>query len=169
MPKISTRVFIWILLSAVFFLLACETTALINGVLSAPPRRAALPIERAATQKPTRAPNAPFDFTVLGTPRCAVGDDSASIVNGRVVQSGVPLAGQKIQASSGPGGEPISEEPAVSDADGNFQVTFVCGGNACNGAFWVWLVNDEKEQVSPFVEFIFDQQCRRGSVNFSAR
>ena len=72
-----------------------------------------------------------------------------------------------MQASSGPGAEPISDAPAESDENGNFQVTFVCGGRACDGAFWVWLVNDDLEQVSPFVQFIFDNQCRTGIVNFT--
>ncbi len=156
-----------LLACAVFLLLGCETADLIRNVSARPTHTRTIP--REPTEKPTRAPDAPFDFETVGTPRCAAGDETASIVQGRIVQDGAPVVAQQVQASSGPGAEPISETPAQSDDKGNFQVTFVCDGKACNGAFWVWLINDNNEQISPFVEFIFDKQCRRGTVNFAAQ
>lgn len=125
----------------------------------------------AQTTKPpaTRDPNAGLEFLPIGTPRCGVGDDNASVVRGRILENGAPLAGQSVIASSGPGAEPISDEPAVSDAEGNYQVTFVCDGEACNGAFWVWTVDEDMRQTSPFVKFIFDNQCRSGTLNFRRR
>ncbi|MBI4675518.1 MAG: hypothetical protein HY741_28065 [Chloroflexi bacterium] len=156
-------------------LLACRTTDLIGGLSSNAARPTATRAAKipAATDSPepkgTRDPNAAFQFLPIGTPRCGAGDDNASVVKGRILEGNAPVAGQKIQASSGPGAEPISDEPAVSDDNGNYQVTFVCDGTACNGAFWVWLVDEDLVQVSPFVEFIFDNQCRRGTLDFRSR
>lgn len=149
------------------FLLACETATLLNAVIARPTRAPVTRAENTPVQKPTRAPDALFDFEVVGTPRCRAGDASASVVNGRVLSNNRPIAGAKIQASSGPGAEPISDEPAESDENGNFQVTFVCDGAACNGSFWIWMINENAEQISPFAQFIFDNNCRRGTVNFA--
>lgn len=164
MFKNRSHVFVLLIGGIAIFLLACETANMIQALASRPTD---LPTRTQVKGTPTRAPNGQFDFVAVGTPHCASGDEAESIVSGRITRNDEPVAGQKVQASSGPGAEPISEDPAVSDERGNFQVTFVCEGAACNGAFWVWLVNDADEQVSPFVEFIFDPQCRRGTVDFS--
>lgn len=156
-----------VIVLAVVLVLGCETTALISGVASNSARVPPTRVSAAPAQKPTRSPDDPYDFVTADTPHCSGGDNSASVVSGSITADGAPVEGQKIQASSGPGAEPISEEPAISDENGEFQVTFVCDGSACNGAFWLWLINDDADQVSPFVQFIFDDQCRHGTLNFS--
>lgn len=161
----SRRIRFALFASALFFLMACETASLIQNLTTQPTPPPQVKLE--ATTKPTRAPDAPFDYGVLGTPRCTAGDDSASIVRGSVTDNGAPVPALQVQASSGPGAEPISEQPAETNADGNFEVTFICDGAACSGAFWVWLINADGEQISPFVQFNLDQNCRNGSVNFS--
>lgn len=166
----GSRKFFWLVLTGVWMLLACRTADLVGALSSAPTHAANAPTA-AASPKPTRTrdPNAAFQFIPASTPHCSAGDNSASVVGGRILSNNAPVAGQKIQASSGPGAEPISDQPAVSDDQGNYQVTFVCDGKACNGAFWVWLVDADSNQISPFVEFIFDNQCRRGTLDFRHR
>ncbi len=163
------------LCAAIILFLACRTLDLIGGAVSngARPTAARAAKKNAATALPkaqgTPDPNAAFEYIPLATPRCGVGDNGASVVTGRIMSGNAPVVGQKIQASSGPGAEPISDEPAVTDENGNYQVTFVCDGKACNGSFWIWLVDDEFVQISPFVKFIFDNQCRSGTLNFRSR
>lgn len=175
MHKHSRPLFALVLFAALT-LLACQTTDLISGVTQNNARPPATRItnrnnptdENPGDGNPAgKEPAAEYDYDLAGTPRCTVGDNAASIVTGQVLDKGNPVMGQQIQASSGEGGEPISDPPAESDSSGNFQVTFVCGGSACNGSFWVWLIDDEGVQVSPFVQFVFDNQCRRGTVNFT--
>jgi hypothetical protein len=91
-----------------------------------------------------------------------------STVSGRIFQGGAPAFGAKVDASAQPGGNPISDEPAQTDEDGNYFIQFVCNNAACNGSYWIWTVNDDYEQTSPFVQFNFDQNCRRGTLNFIA-
>jgi|GEM_PF-3317381 hypothetical protein len=163
-----------IVLFGVGILLACRTTDLISGVTSgavrSTPTRATAPSKTASPPaSATHDPHAGFEFVPDGTPHCGAGDNRASVVKGRIVSNGAPVAGQRVTASAGPGGEPISDEPAVSDERGNYQVTFVCNGKACDGAFWIWTVDDASNQTSPFVEFIFDNQCRSGTLNFRNR
>lgn len=163
--------FLFIALS-VLTLLACQTTDLISGLAQrnahhvATRTPAASAKNSGSTPGATHDPNAGDAFVPASTPRCTVGDNSASVVTGRILDKNSPVVGQRVQASSGEGGEPISDEPAVTDQDGNFQVTFVCDGKACDGSFWIWLIDPDKNQTSPFVRFVFDNQCRRGTVNF---
>ncbi len=172
MQKKSRSVF-GILVLFVCTLLACQTTALIGGltqnnarptVTLATKKSSATPTS--AKPQPTRDPSGDYNFVPATTPRCTIGDNAASIVSGSIVNKGAPVEGQRVQASAGEGGEPISDEPAVSDPNGNYQVTLVCDGQACNGSFWVWLIDADKNQISPFVKFVFDNQCRRGTLNF---
>lgn len=172
MPKKSRPIFA-ILALVVFTLLACQTTALISGLTQNNARPTATLVAKKTTPtrasknaQPTRDPNGDYNFVTASRPNCTIGDNAASVVSGSIVNNGVPVAGQRVQASAGEGGEPISDEPAVSDGDGNYQVTLVCGGQACNGSFWVWLIDADSNQISPFVKFVFDQQCRRGTINF---
>jgi hypothetical protein len=164
-----------IVLLGMGILLACRTTDLIRSVnlgaaRAAPTHAADAPSNAASPEaSATHDPNAGFEFVPDGTPHCGAGDNRASVVKGRIVSNGAPVAGQRVTASAGPGGEPISDEPAVSDDRGNYQVTFVCDGKACDGAFWVWTVDEASNQTSPFVEFIFDNQCRSGTLNFRHR
>lgn len=150
-------------------LLACQTTDLLGGGRNAaratPTRKSNS--RAAAEDTPTSA--AGPQFVPIGTPHCGVGDNNASVVHGRILENGAPLADQRVTASSGPGAEPISDEPAVSNEQGEYQVTFVCDGKACDGAFWVWTTNEDNHRTSPFVKFIFDNQCRRGTLDFQKR
>jgi hypothetical protein len=120
---------------------------------------------------PTPEPTATriFDWIVDGTQSCTTGGDGESSVTGKITANGNPAQGQKVQASSGPGGEPISENPAESDKDGNYKVTFICGGKACNGDFYIWIVNNERQQVSSFIKFHFDGNNRKCTQNFKKR
>jgi len=168
MPNHTRFVFGCVLLT-IGLLLACRTTELLTGGARSarvtPTRKTSV---SAATQA-TEDPNAGLEFLPVGTPHCGVGDNSASVVRGRILENGAPLEGQRVTASAGPGAEPISDEPAVSNAQGAYQVTFVCDNKACDGAFWVWTVDAEMRQTSPFVKFIFDNQCRRGALDFNKR
>lgn len=152
-------------------MLACRTTELLGGARGAGARATATrkPNPQTATPQVPLDPNAGLEFVTAGTPHCGVGDNNASVVRGRILENGAPLAGQRVTASSGPGAEPISEEPAVTNEQGNYQVTFVCDSKACDGAFWVWTVDEQMRQTSPFVKFIFDNQCRRGTLDFRKR
>jgi hypothetical protein len=101
---------------------------------------------------------------MISNPSCSGGADNESSVTGRTTANGQAAVGQFIQASAGPGGEPISDVPATSDKNGNFKVTLICGGKACNG-----VVDNERRQLSPFVRFSFSGGCRHGVVNFQKR
>lgn len=150
-------------------LLGCRTFDLVAG-RPVPPSGAARPTAaRAAEATPTPNPDTEPEFVPASQARCEAGDNAASVVTGKITQDGAPLPGMRVQASSGPGGEPISDEPAESDENGDYQVTFVCDGKGCNGAFWVWLIDEDLNRISPFVQFIFDNNCRVGSVDFQQR
>lgn len=164
-------------IAAVILLLACRTAQLISGTLPETQRAPAGSNPGSSgqtapgTPKPraTRDPNSLYTFLPAGRASCKPGKPDASLVSGSITQNGSPVVGQRVQASSGPGAEPISDTPAESGADGSYQVTFVCNGKACDGAFWVWLVDQDGAQISPLVEFIFDNNCRVGALNFAAR
>lgn len=162
MLKSRSHVFVFVIAVFALGLLACETTNLIAGSAQRRPtaRRSG------SSQSPTRNPSAPFVFMPLDQPRCSAGDNFVSLVNGNVLLDGFPAFGQQVIASSQPGGAPIDSTPVQADENGNFQVTFSCGGSACNGTYWLWLVDDASVQVSPYIEYIFDDQCRIGTVNF---
>jgi hypothetical protein len=171
LPVKNAQIVVALVLVASLFGLACRTFDLITTGSVSPARSANRPSSSPAPTRPpgTADPLAAYDYVPDGTPRCTQGDNSASVVSGRVLVDGDPVAEQLVQASSGPGGEPISEFPAATDESGRYQVTFVCDGEACNGSFWLWLVDADFEQVSPFVQFIFDNQCRRGTLDFRNR
>lgn len=124
-----------------------------------------------ATNAPTAIPTPTmvFEYNVVGNPSCEGGGDNESSVIGKITANNKGALGQRVQASSGPGGEPISENPAESNKDGNYKVTFICGGKACNGDFYIWMVNAERKQISPFVKFNFSSGCRKGVQNFQKR
>ncbi len=168
MPMRARSIFLLMLVS-ICVLLACRTTDLLGGANKARAVPTRKTVSQATKPPATRDPLEGFEFLPLGTPHCGVGDNTASVVRGRILENGAPLAEQRVTASSGPGGEPISDEPAVSNEQGIYQVTFVCNDKACDGAFWIWTVDDEMRQTSPFVKFIFDQQCRRGALDFTKR
>jgi outer membrane biosynthesis protein TonB len=130
-----------------------------------PPTPTATP--RPPTPEPS--PTVYYPWTTSGNPSCVGGDNKESSVSGKITANGKAAVGQFVQASSGPGGEPISDVPAQSDSNGNYKVTFICGGNACSGDFWLWMVDASRRQISPFVKFHFDGGCRKGTLNFVKR
>jgi hypothetical protein len=105
----------------------------------------------------------------VGNPSCEAGNNNESSVVGSIKADNKAAQGQRVQASSGPGGEPISENPAESNKDGNYKVTFICGGKACNGDFYIWMVSPSLQQISPFVKFSFRDGCYLGTQNFEKR
>ncbi len=118
---------------------------------------------------PQPSPTVFFLWTTAGNASCSEGSDSESSVSGKITANDKGAVGQRVQASSGPGGSPISDYPAESNANGNYKVTFICGGKACNGDFWIWMVDPSGRQISPFVKFHFDDNCRKGTQNFQKR
>lgn len=128
-----------------------------------PPTHTPLP----PTPQPT--PTVFFLWNTVGNPSCDGGSDNESSVSGKITANNKGAVGQRVQASSGPGGSPISDYPAESDKNGNYKVTFICGGKACNGDFWIWMVDPSGRQISPFVKFHFDGGCRKGTQNFVKR
>lgn len=118
---------------------------------------------------PEPSPTVFFLWNTAGNASCEGGSDTESSVSGKITANNKGAVGQRVQASSGPGGSPISENPAESDKDGNYKVTFICGGKACNGDFWIWMVDASGRQLSPFVKFHFDGGCRKGKQDFQKR
>ncbi len=117
------------------------------------------------TATPTPVPNYPF---TASNPTCtALANATDDKVSGTITAGGQPAVGQRVRGSSGPGGEPISDTDAQSNAQGKYSVTFICGGGPCNGDFWVWMVDAEGRATSRFVKFSFSDSCRRGVVNFT--
>lgn len=131
------------------------------------PTNTAIPPTRVPTPLPS--PTQVFEWTTSGSASCTEGADTESSISGKITANAKGAVGQKVQASSGPGGEPISENPAESNKDGNYKVTFVCGGKACTGDFYIWMISADKRQISPFVKFHFDGSCRKGTQNFVKR
>jgi outer membrane biosynthesis protein TonB len=118
---------------------------------------------------PEPSPTVFFLWTTVGNASCEGGSDNESSVSGKITANNKGAVGQRVQASSGPGGSPISENPAESDKNGDYKVTFICGGKACNGDFWIWMVDPSGRQISPFVKFSFSGGCRKGTQNFQKR
>lgn len=118
---------------------------------------------------PVPSPTVYYPWTTSGGAACDGGTGSESSVSGKITANSKGAVGQRVQASSGPGGAPISENPAMSDSNGNYKVTFICGGSACNGDFWIWMVDPSGRQISPFVKFSFSGGCRKGTQNFQKR
>ncbi len=127
------------------------------------------PVPPTAAPTPSPTPTVVLPWVVAVNPSCEGGGGNESSVTGKIKANDKPAVGQFVQASAGPGGEPISEVPAQSDAKGNYKVTFVCGGKACNGDFWIWMVDANRTQISPFVKFSFNDGCRKGHVDFQKR
>ncbi len=134
-----------------------------------PPPPTATPVPPTAPPTAAPTPTIVYEWMPVGNPSCEAGNNNESVVVGTIKANDKGAVGQRVQASSGPGGEPISENPAESNKDGNYRVTFICGGKACNGDFWIWMVNANKQQVSPFVKFSFRDGCHRGIQNFEKR
>ncbi|MCC7165392.1 MAG: hypothetical protein IT331_23035 [Anaerolineae bacterium] len=147
---------------AALLLLACETTNLIGQMTQKRPATR-------SSSNPTQDPSAilpPYEFVVLDQPRCSVGDNSASVITGNITRDGAPAFGQQVHVSASPGFEPVDAGPVQADESGNFQAVLICSSGSCFGSFLLWLVNDEGQQISPSIEYIFDGQCQRGTVNF---
>jgi hypothetical protein len=180
--KHRITLFTALLVGAVSLLIACATTDLVSQVITGRPPARVTRVARPATRTPERGveeptaedvepsvtpePTSAFPINPVGTSVCSPGDNTASTVVGTITEQGIPIPGSLVQASSGPGGEPISDFPAVSDENGEYQVTFVCDNQACNGSFLVWVVDENFVQLSPFVQFIFDDSCRNARMDF---
>lgn len=138
-----------------------------------PPTKRPPPTQPPPTQPPPPtaqpSPTVYFPWVTVGSTTCDGGSDTESSVSGKITANNKAAVGQRVQASSGPGGSPISENPAESDKNGNYKVTFICGGKACNGDFWIWMVDPTGHQISPFVKFGFSGGCRKGTQNFQKR
>jgi outer membrane biosynthesis protein TonB len=144
-----------------------------------PPPTKRPPTKRPPTAVPPTQPPPPptaqpsptvfFMWTTAGNASCDGGSDTESSVSGKITANNKGAVGQRVQASSGAGGSPISDNPAESNKDGNYKVTFICGNKACNGDFWIWMVDPNGRQISPFVKFHFDGGCRKGTQNFQKR
>ncbi len=135
-----------------------------------PPATKKPPTPTATAKPPTHTPSPTvfFPWTTVGSASCEGGDDKESSISGKISAKGKGAVGQRVQASSGPGGEPISD-PNLSDNNGNYKVTFVCGSKACNGDFWIWMEDPSGRQISPFVKFGFSAGCRKGKQDFQMR
>jgi hypothetical protein len=121
------------------------------------------------TPRPEPTATIVYEWELSGNTSCSSGGDNESSVTGTIRANNAPAVGQRVQGSSGPGGEPISDVPAMSSSTGNYKVTFICGGKACTGDFWIWMVSPQGTQISPFVKFSFNNNCRRGTANFVRR
>jgi hypothetical protein len=163
MSAVKTTILTGLLTFGLILLQGCATLDFLSNLGEPAPRT-----ERQEPSPEAGEPAPQFTFEPLDTPHCSMGDETVSIVSGRIFEGGAPAVGAKVDASSQPGGNPISPEPAETDENGNYAIHFVCSGAACNGPYWVWTVNDEYEQTSPFVQFNFDPNCRRGTLNFIA-
>jgi hypothetical protein len=132
------------------------------------PRPTDTPIPATNTPPPTVTPTPFFEWTTNGNSSCEGGDGNESVITGKITARNAGAVGQRIQASSGPGGEPVSD-PNLSDNNGNYRVTLVCGGKACNGDFYIWMIDLSNRQISPFVKFSFSSGCRKGKQDFIKR
>lgn len=137
---------------------------------TARPRPTETPVPATRVPTPVPSPTQSFDWTLNGAQSCTAGTDAQSSASGKITANNKAAVGQKVQASSGPGGEPISDNPSESDKNGNYKVTFVCGGKACTGDFYIWMIDGAtKHQISPFVKFHFDSGCHAGKQDFVKR
>ncbi len=116
----------------------------------------------------TPVPTATVVFSYQPSDKSCTSDDSATkdTVHGTITANGKGAAGQRVRGSFGPGGQPISENDATSGPNGGYTVTFICNGGACNGDWWVWIVDAQGRQISPYVKFTFNDSCRKGTLNF---
>lgn len=135
---------------------------------TARPRPTNTPVPATQAPKPTATPTVFFPWTTNGNSSCEGGDDSSSTITGKITAKNAGAVGQRVQASSGPGGEPVSD-PNLSDDKGNYKVTLVCGTKACNGDFYIWMIDPDGRQISPFVKFTFSGGCRKGKQDFIKR
>ncbi len=134
------------------------------------PRPTATPLPPpTAAPSDTPQPTATIDFPFkAGQASCGPVDNATTdVVKGTINAGGKAAVGQRVRGSAGPGGEPIAYPDTLSDSNGKYTVTFACGSSACNGDFWVWMVNAEGQQTSPFVKFHFDDNCRKGKIDFT--
>src|SRR6266849_9456544 len=94
---------VFFLISSLLMLLACQTTDLISGLAqrNAHPVATRTPASSSkssnSTPSVTRDPNGGDAFIPASTPRCTVGDNSASVVIGRILDKNNPVVGQRVQ------------------------------------------------------------------------
>lgn len=126
------------------------------------------PTKPPPTDKPTAAPTIAFEYQTNGNSSCEGGSDAVSVITGKVTAKNAGAVGQRIQASSGPGGEPVSD-PNLTNSNGIYTVNLVCGSKACNGDFYIWMIDPNGRQISPFVKFGLSNGCRKGKQDFIKR
>jgi hypothetical protein len=123
------------------------------------------------TAQPTAVPTATSAAVIQYTPSnqsCKALDGATSDnVRGTIVARNAAAVGQRVRASAGPGGEPVSDVDATSNSEGKYTVVIQCSGGACDGNFWLWMVDAQGEQISEYVEFTFNDGCRRGVLDFT--
>jgi len=133
------------------------------------------PVPPTQPPKPTATATQFFEWLTNGGSSCTSGDNSKSVVSGKITANGKAAIGQRVQVSSGPGGEPASD-PNLSNNNGVYVVTLTCGTDpdtnatkACNGDFYIWMIDPGNRQISPFVKFGFSNGCRVGKQDFVKR
>jgi hypothetical protein len=119
------------------------------------------------TAVPTATPTVVFQYTPSDQACKAFDSATSDIVRGTIVARNAAAVGQRVRASSGPGGEPISDVDATSNSEGKYTVVIQCNGGTCDGNFWLWIVNSQGQQISDYVEFTFNAGCRRGVLDFT--
>ena len=125
------------------------------------------PPTAAPTAVPTATPTVVFAWTP-GNQSCKALDGATSDhVRGTIVARNAAAVGQRVRASAGPGGAPISDVDATSQSNGMYTVVITCDSAACNGDFWLWMVNAQGQQISDYVKFTFNDGCRRGVLDFT--
>ncbi len=132
------------------------------------PKPTNTPVPPTNTPRPTATPTQVFAWTTNGNSSCEAGDNDKTIITGKITARNAGAVGQRIQVSSGPGGEPASD-PNLSDNNGNYIVTLVCGNKACNGDFYIWMIDPNNQQISPFVKFSFSSGCHKAKQDFIKR
>lgn len=142
---------------------------------TARPKPTQTPVPPTRTPKPSPTATQLFEWITNGGSSCTGGDNTKSTISGKITANGKGAVGQRVQVSSGPGGEPASD-PNLSNSNGNYIVTLTCGTDpdtnqtkACNGDFYIWMIDPSNRQISPFVKFGFSNGCRAGKQDFIKR
>lgn len=119
------------------------------------------------TAVPTATPTVVFQYTPSNQTCKALDGATSDNVRGTIVARNAAAVGQRVRASSGPGGDPVSAVDATSNSDGKYTVVIQCNGGACDGNFWLWMVNAQGQEISDYIEFTFNSGCRRGVLDFT--
>lgn len=119
------------------------------------------------TDVPTATPTVVFLYVPTNQTCKALDGATSDNVKGTIVARNAAAVGQRVRASAGPGGEPVSDVDATTNSDGKYTVVLQCNGDACDGDFWLWMVNAQGRQISDYIKFTFNDGCRRGILDFT--